>query len=122
MGDYRSLKVWRKAHELTLAVYRVTEAYPSSELYELSQSRRAAASIATNLAEGCGRNTDRELTYFCRVALGSASELEYELVLGRDLGYLSDASFQQLQGETDQVKRMLSGLGRSLAAPRTQPV
>jgi four helix bundle protein len=117
LGDYRSLKVWQRAHALTLEVYRATAGYPSSELYGLtSQTRRSAASIGCNLAEGCGRNTDRELKYFCRVALGSANELEYQLLLGHDLGHLPAPEFEILSGQADQLKRMLTGLSGRLQA------
>ena len=85
MKDFRELKVWRKAHELTLAVYQITASFPREELYGLTaQLRRAGSSIAANLAEGCGRNGDAELARFCSMAMGSASELEYHLLLARD--------------------------------------
>jgi len=84
--DFRELQVWRKAHELTLAVYQITASFPREELYGLTaQLRRAGSSIAANLAEGCGRNGDAELARFCSIAMGSASELEYHLLLARDL-------------------------------------
>jgi four helix bundle protein len=84
--DFRELKVWQKAHELTLAVYQLIANFPPEERYGLSsQLRRAGSSIAANLAEGCGRNGDAELARFCSIAMGSASELEYHLLLGRDL-------------------------------------
>ena len=86
MKDFRELQVWRKAHELTLAVYQITASFPREELYGLTaQLRRAGSSIAANLAEGCGRNGDAELARFCSIAMGSASELEYHLLLARDL-------------------------------------
>ena len=86
MKDFRELKVWQKAHQLTLAVYRTTAAFPREELYGLtSQLRRAGSSIAANLAEGCGRNGDMEFARFCSMAMGSASELEYHLLLAKDL-------------------------------------
>jgi four helix bundle protein len=80
--DFHELKVWLKAHELTLAVYRVTAAFPREEGNGLiSQLRRACSSVAANLAEGCGRNGDAEFARFCSIAMGSASELEYHLLL-----------------------------------------
>ena len=82
MKDFRELKVWRKAHELTLAVYQITASFPREELSGLTaQLRRASSSIAANLAEGCGRNGDAELARFCSMAMGSASELEYHVLL-----------------------------------------
>ena len=79
MKDFRQLKVWQKAHQLTLALYPVTGSFPRDEIYGLTaQIRRACSSIPANLAEGCGRNTDAELARFCSIAAGSASELEYQ--------------------------------------------
>ncbi len=88
MGDFRNLEVWRKAHGLTLAVYQATTSFPKEELYGLtSQIRRAAASIPANLCEGCGRNGNAEFARYCSIALGSANELEYHLLLAHDLNF-----------------------------------
>ena len=88
MRDFRSLKVWQKAHELTLRVYTATRIFPKDELYGLtSQVRRSAASITTNVAEGCGRSGEAELARFLNIAMGSASELEYQLLLARILSF-----------------------------------
>lgn len=85
MGDYQKLEVWKAAHRLTLGIYRGTAAFPASERFGItSQLRRAAASIAANIAEGCGRNSDNELARFLRISLGSANEVEYFLLLARD--------------------------------------
>lgn len=82
MKDFRKLQVWEKAHYLTWDVYRVTQHFPKAELYGLTgQMRRAASSIPTNIAKGCGRGSDSELARFSQIAMGSASELEYLLVL-----------------------------------------
>jgi four helix bundle protein len=124
--DFRDLKVWAKAHELTLRVYSVTRAFPRDELYGLtSQVRRAASSIPANLAEGCGREGDAEFARFGQIAFGSANELEYHLLLSKDLGYLSEQDHAELAYLLVEVKRMLSGLltvvrsnGKS---KRTQP-
>ncbi len=90
MKDFRELKVWQKAHQLVLDLYRGTEAFPRKEQFGLtSQVRRAAVSIPGNIAEGCGRGGDAELSRFLQIAMGSASELEYYLVLAQDLEYLS---------------------------------
>src|SRR3990170_6872922 len=92
MKDFRELKVWEKAHRLTLMVYKATAAFPRDELYGLTgQIRRSCASIPANIAEGCGRSGDSELARFLQIAMGSASELEYHLLLGRDLGLLPAA-------------------------------
>ncbi len=89
MKDFRHLKVWQKSHELTLAVYKATSLFPPDELYGLrSQIRRSCASIPANIAEGCGRNADGDFARFLQIAMGSASELEYHLLLVRDLNLL----------------------------------
>ena len=89
MKDFRKLEVWEKAHALTLSVYHAADPFPREELYGLtSQIRRAAVSIPTNIAEGCGRGSEAELARFLQIAMGSASEVEYELLLARDLGFL----------------------------------
>ena len=119
MKDFRQLQVWQKAHQLTLAVYRVTASFPRAELYGLtSQLRRSAASIAANLAEGCGRNGDAELARFSSIAMGSASELEYHLLLARDLKLLNLTAYAEVAQQTTEVKRMLTGLIQKLTADR----
>jgi four helix bundle protein len=109
--DFKELRVWAKAHEMTLTVYQLTHNFPKEELYGLtSQMRRSAASIGTNIAEGCGRRSDGELTRFLQVARGSASELEYQLVLARDLHFLSLTDHRALEGQLVQIQRMLTSL------------
>ena len=108
MRNFRELKVWQKAHGLTLAVYRATRAFPSEEKFGLtSQLRRAAASVPANIAEGCGRNTEKDFARFLGIAAGSASEAEYHLLLARDLGILATEHHQPLDVEVNEVKRML---------------
>jgi four helix bundle protein len=117
--DFRELQVWQKAHELTLAVYRATASFPREELYGLTtQMRRASTSIAANLAEGCGRRGDAELSRFCSIALGSASELQYFLLLAKDLILLQAGDHDRLAQKTTEVKRMLTGLLQKLKAAR----
>jgi four helix bundle protein len=117
MKDFRDLKVWQKGHELTLQLYKETQHFPKDELYALtSQIRRASVSIQANIAEGCGRGTDSELRQFLQIAMGSASELEYHLVLARDLGYLEAASYQPLNDQVIEVKRMLASFIQKLKA------
>jgi len=101
MKDFRQLKVWEKSHELALAVYHITAAFPREETYGLtSQIRRAASSIPSNIAEGCGREGDVELARFCTIARGSASELEYQLLLARDLKLLLPNDYEELSQRT----------------------
>lgn len=119
MKDFRNLAVWQKAHELTLEIYRVTAAFPREELFGItSQLRRSAAGTAANLAEGCGRNGNAELGRFCSFAMGSASELEYHLLLARDLKFLRVEEHQKFAGRATEVKKMLSALIRKLNADR----
>ncbi len=90
MKDFRQLKVWEKAHGLALAIYKATERFPKQEMYALtSQIQRAAVSIPSNTAEGCGKNTDAELARYFQIAMGSSSELEHLFLLAHDLGYIS---------------------------------
>ena len=115
MQDFRKLNVWHKAHRLTLDVYSVTRGFPKDELYGLtSQTRRAAASIPANIAEGCGRNGGADLARFLQIAAGSASELEYHLLLARDLQFLSDPNWQSLSAAVSEVKQMLTSLMRKV--------
>ena len=109
MQDFKKLTVWEKSHRLTLAVYRATAGFPKAELYGLtSQIRRACASIPANIAEGCGRSGRAELGRFLQVAMGSASELEYHLLLAHDLEILGNSEYKSLESQVIEVKRMLS--------------
>ena len=117
--DFHELKARHKAHQLTLAVYQITANFPRGELYGLtSQLRRSCASIPANLAEGCGRNGDAELARFCSIALGSASELEYHLLLARDLKLISPQDHDDLSQRATELKRMFAGLLLKLKADR----
>jgi len=117
--DFRELKVWQKAHQLTLAVYQLTAGFPREELYGLTtQLRRCCSSIAANLAEGCGRNGDAEFARFCSIAMGSASELEYHLLLARDLKLIKPKDHEELAQHAIELKRMLTALLQKLNADR----
>jgi len=119
MRDFRDLKVWEKAHELTLAVYRATKGFPKEEMYGLtSQIRRSCASIPANVAEGCGRSGSGDMGRFFQIALGSASESEYHLLLAPDLGLLNDLDYTRLWKDVVEVKRMLSSFIRKLGTVR----
>ena len=116
--DFKDLTVWRKAHTIILRTNHLTRSFPREELFGLtSQIRRSAASIAANIAEGCGRRSDGEMTRFLRIARGSAVELESHLILARDLTLLSASSFEVLAGDVDEVQRMLTSL-----IQRVQPI
>ncbi|HLB22628.1 MAG TPA: four helix bundle protein [Dehalococcoidia bacterium] len=118
MRNYRDLAVWHKAHALTLAVYKATKAFPQSEIYGLtSQIRRASSSIAANIAEGCGLGSVAELRKHCQIAMGSAAELDYHLLLSHDLGYLDEAAYRELAELTVEVQKMLSSFIVRLREP-----
>ena len=118
MEDFRNLKVWSKAHDLTVAVYKCTRTFPSCEMYGLtSQIRRASASIGANIAEGCGRRSDPELRRFLQIARGAASELEYHLLLAHDLRLVSHSEFKELEARIFEVQRMLTALSQRLQRP-----
>jgi four helix bundle protein len=109
--DFKNLKVWEKAHRLTLEVYQATGAFPNHETFGLrSQIRRAMIAIPGNLAEGCGRGSDADFKRFVQMAMGSACEVEYFLLLARDLTYLPGSDHTRLTNDVAEVKRMLAGL------------
>jgi four helix bundle protein len=115
--DFRKLKVWSKAHVLTLDVYRASMSFPRDEIYGLtSQMRRASVSIGANIAEGACRRGDVDFARFLQMAAGSASEVEYHLLLARDLSLLEDSDYQRLSEEAVEVKRMLASLMQKLRA------
>jgi len=113
--NYHDLEVWDKAHRLTLELYRKSRSFPKEEFYGLtSQLRRAAVSVSANLAEGCGRQTTAELARFVRISMGSASELDYHLLLCHDLGFLQPDEYRKLFQELTRIRKMLASLLASL--------
>lgn len=111
MKDFRSLKVWEKSHLISLEIYNLTKDFPKEEQFNLtSQLRRSITSIPTNLAEGCGRGSDKDFKRFVQIAMGSASESEYLLLLSKDLNYISDKEFDKLIFKIQEIKKMLSSL------------
>lgn len=111
MQDFRKLRVWKDAHSLTLDLYKATRSFPKEELYGLtSQIRKAAASVPANIAEGCGRASNRDFARFLRIARGSANEVDYLLELSKDLEYLDPAIFAKFSKRIEDIKRMLYGL------------
>lgn len=122
MRSFRKLKVWDRSHRLTLAVYRATTTFPREELYGLtSQIRRSAPSVPANIAEVCGRGSNADLARFLQIALGSASELEYHLLLARDLSLLEETDYQYLVTEVTEIKRMLAAFIKSLRTFGNRP-
>ena len=119
MKDFRQLAVWKKAHQFALMIYEATTDFPRDERYGLtSQLRRASASIPTNIAEGCGRFTDPDFARFLQVAMGSASETEYQILLARDLSYLPMHDYDRLQESVEEIKRMLASLLKTVRHKR----
>jgi len=113
MQDFRKLAVWDKSHELVLEVYRVTARLPERSYPGLlSQMRRSAASIPSNIAEGCGHSSQVEFARFLQMAGASSLELAYHLLLARDLGALGAVPYARLEARTLQVRQMLGGLMR----------
>jgi four helix bundle protein len=122
MKDFRRLTVWEKAHALTLEIYRSTSSFPREELYGItSQMRRCSASVAANIAEGCGRTGNGEFHRFLNMAAGSALELEYFLLLSRDLDFVPTGAYEQLQADVVEVQRMLASLLKRVDGARRIP-
>jgi len=121
MKDFRTLKVWEKAHGFVLLLYKETQGFPVAEQFGLtSQLRRAAVSIPSNIAEGCGRNTDAELRRFCEIAMGSASEVEYQILLFQELGFLSSGNHARLLEALTSCRRMLNSFIQTLQQSERQ--
>ena len=117
--DFRRLMVWEKVHLLTLDIYRVTAHFPREETYGLtSQMRRCSASMGANIAEGCGKQGNNELHRFLYIASGSASELDYHLLLARDLMYLAEIDYQRIDKKLVEARRMLTALLQKVGADR----
>ena len=115
MRNFKDIKAWQKAHSLALKTYEVTAGFPKAEMFGLTtQMRRSAASIGANIAEGCGRKSKNELGRFMLIAMGSASELEYHLLLAHDLGLLMQEDYLGLESQVTEVKRMLTAYIQSL--------
>jgi len=119
MRNYRELIVWQKAHQTTLMVYRITAMFPKDELYGLtSQIRRASASIPANIAEGSGRESEAEFGRFLQIAAGSASELDYHLLLAHDLKFINEVDYVAVTDILTEVRKMLTALLKRLKANR----
>ena len=119
MQNFRDLEVWERSHKLTLMLYRVTAKFPKDERFGLtSQIRRCSASMGANIAEGCGRRTNGDLQRFLEIASGSGSELDYHLLLSRDLGFLPGPSYEQIAPELSFLRRKLNSLISRVAETR----
>ena len=115
MRNFKELSVWQKAHQMVLEVYRITRMFPSDERFGLvSQLRRSAASVPANIAEGCGRNSDRDFSRFLSIAAGSASETEYHILLAHDLKFIERSDYLELDQRINEIKRMLNAFMQQL--------
>ncbi|MDE0013775.1 MAG: four helix bundle protein [Candidatus Poribacteria bacterium] len=115
MRNFRRLQVWERSHELTLRIYELTSLFPREEIYGLtSQTRRACASIPTNISEGCGRESPADFARFLQIAVGSASETEYLILLARDLKYLNTDQYVELIDQIITIKKMLTALLKNI--------
>lgn len=111
MRNHKDLIVWQKSMMLVTRLYQATQSFPKDEIYGItSQMRRAAVSIPSNIAEGYGRGYDKELIHFLYVSLGSASELETQLIISKDINYLSLENFLELSLLNNEIIKMLSSL------------
>ena len=108
MRDFHNLLIWKRSHQLTLDIYKVSQSFPKEELFGLtSQIRRAVSSVPTNIAEGCGRNSNKDFAHFLQIAIGSASEVEYELLLAHDLQYINKDEYERLINEMVAIRKMI---------------
>lgn len=108
MRDFKQLAIWKRSHQLTLKIYTITSTFPKHELYGLtSQIRRATFSIPTNIAEGCGRFSQKELTRFLDIALGSLAEVQYLVLLSSGLNYINEQNVKELNQELNDIKKMM---------------
>lgn len=117
MKKFQELLIWDRSHKLTLEIYNLTRTFPKEELYGLiSQIRRSSASIPTNIAEGCGRNSDLDFNRFLVIAMGSASELEYQLLLSYDLKYCTLDDYKRLSNDLDEIRKMINSFSQKIHA------
>ncbi len=108
MRDFRQLRIWELSHNLTLKIYRITKGFPKEELFSLtSQMRRSSSSIPTNIAEGCGRGSNSDYARFLQIAVGSSSELDYQILLAKDLEYIDNTLYAELNNEISSLQRQL---------------
>ena len=115
MRDFKKYDIWKLSHVFTLKIYELTKSFPKDETYGLiSQIRRASSSIPTNISEGCGRSSDKEFNRFFTIALGSASEVEYLILLSKDLKYINDTLFNSLNEEINIIKKKIYTLKQKL--------
>ena len=121
MRDFHKLKAWQKSHQLALEIYKVSQSFPKEEHFGLtSQIRRAISSVPTNIAEGCGRDSNKDFAHFLQIAIGSASEVEYELLLAHDLQYINKDEYERLTSEMVAIRKMIVKYRAELRATSTE--
>ena len=115
MRDFKKYDIWKLSHQFTLTIYSISTSFPKDETYNLiSQIKRSALSIPTNIAEGCGRNTDKEFNQFLNIALGLATETEYLILLAKDLNYLDEVNYILLEQQINTIKSKIYTLKNKL--------
>ena len=115
MRDFKKYDIWKLSHQLTLTIYTISNSFPKDETYNLvSQIRRSTLSIPTNIAEGCGRNSDKEFNQFLNIALGLATETEYLILLAKDLNYLDEVNYILLEQQINTIKSKIYTLKNKL--------
>lgn len=115
MQDFKKIKVWEKSHQLALEIYRLTSSFPNSEMYGIvQQMRRAVYSIPANIAEGSCRKSDKDFSRYLHISLGSANELEYFVLLSKDLNYIDESKYQIFNDQINEIKKMLSSFIKKL--------
>jgi hypothetical protein len=118
MKDFRDLTVWQKGHDLALASYRRTAVSQTGNLRSHQPDPPLLCSIAANIAEGCGKRSNSEFQRSLQIATGSSSELEYHFLSGKDLGFLANEEYRQLEAEVTEVKKMVAGPIRKIESDR----
>ena len=115
MHNFRELNIWKISIKVAVATYKIAATFPSSERYELtSQVKRAVVSIASNVAEGAGRNTDKEFNHFLGIAIGSSFELYTQLIIAGELGLVAENLLEPVLSELDEIQKMIRGFKETL--------
>jgi len=117
MRNFKTLLFWKRSHSLTLRIYKLTREFPKTEIYGItSQIRRASSSVPTNIAEGCGRLSDKDFARFLTIATGSLLEVEYLILLSFELEYISKLDYNDLDKEVNELKKMMASYHKKLVS------
>ncbi len=115
MNNYKELKVWQKAIEIATEIYKITRTFPKEEQYGIvNQLRRAASSIACNIADGAGRNSEKEFNHFLGISIGSSFETETQLIISRNIDYISEEQLNSISDKLSENQKMIRGLQKTL--------